>query len=124
MSDSSIKRSVEVLQAAVDLNGDNARAGAEPAGNLECGDEICAVDGPEKMPSVWAARRAMANASVSGTVTTSSKFSGRSSGGHDLIPPPSMWWVPGTPPDHSRFRWLDHHAMECRQCGSQPAGRS
>ena len=42
MADSSIKRSVEVLQADVDLNGDNAWASAEPAGDLESGDEICA----------------------------------------------------------------------------------
>ena len=83
------------------------------------------VEGQEKIPSVCAARLAMANASASGTLTTSSKSSGRSSGGQDPMPPPSIWCVPGTPPDRTRrLRWLDYHATQRWQSGAKPTCRA
>ena len=96
---SSVERSVEVLDAAVHLDGDNTPTGTDAISNPLGGDEIGASRGAGEDALGLRGPAAIANASASGTVTTSSKSSGRSSGGHDPMPPPSMWWVPGTPPE-------------------------
>jgi hypothetical protein len=127
----------QVLEAAVDLDGDDPMVGAQAAGELERRDEVGAGRWarPEKIPSVRAAWRAMAKASASGTAMTSSKSSGPSIGGRRPMPPPSMWWVPGVLPDRtadsSGFTTtrcsassLTASARGCCQGSSPPSPRS
>jgi hypothetical protein len=61
----------KVLQAAVDLDGDHAVARAERRA-MQAAARLAPVEGPENMPSVRAARRAVWNASASGMATISS----------------------------------------------------
>jgi hypothetical protein len=60
----------EVFQAAVDLDGDHAVGGAQPGAMLMAAARLAPVEGPEKMPSVRAAWRAVWNACAWGMATT------------------------------------------------------